>query len=184
MPSPGWYLDGSGRRRWWNGTVWTDLQPPPLPPAQPSSTPLPAPAPSVSGDYAFPFRFNPPPGWGTPPAQWVIQWAGLLPPTPAGFPEPPVGWRFWDALQPDWSAWVNGLATRLKRSILIYLSIAAVALVISVWATVGIASRGGYIILWGAVLYGAIAGFRALAQLNSLRSDPWGTLRKRLLSAA
>lgn len=40
----GWYPDGSGRRRWWDGVQWTEhFEPPPAPPAPPAA-PAPAPA--------------------------------------------------------------------------------------------------------------------------------------------
>jgi hypothetical protein len=42
----GWYPDGSGRRRWWDGVQWTEhFEPPPAPPAPaPPAPPATAPA--------------------------------------------------------------------------------------------------------------------------------------------
>ena len=39
MSPPGWYPDGTGNMRWWDGTMWTEHrqpQQPPLPPAPPA----------------------------------------------------------------------------------------------------------------------------------------------------
>lgn len=48
-PAPGWYLDGDGHQRWWDGTGWTErtLPPPgagPTEPGTPSTGPATGPA--------------------------------------------------------------------------------------------------------------------------------------------
>lgn len=46
-PNAGWYDDGSGRQRWWDGSQWTDQY-------QPSATPAPpTPGASVRGQQAL-----------------------------------------------------------------------------------------------------------------------------------
>ncbi|WP_148615226.1 DUF2510 domain-containing protein [Nocardioides rubriscoriae] len=54
---PGWYDDGSGTRRWWDGSGWTEhTQPVPALPPQGPTGPRPA---------------GPPPGW---PPDWQPDW--------------------------------------------------------------------------------------------------------------
>jgi heme O synthase-like polyprenyltransferase len=38
LPAPGWYLDGQGSHRWWDGTQWTNAVVPVAP--QPANDPL------------------------------------------------------------------------------------------------------------------------------------------------
>ena len=56
MDTPaGWYDDGSGRQRWWDGQRWTDqyadAQPPTVPPV-PEATSSPLPEPGIASPSA------------------------------------------------------------------------------------------------------------------------------------
>lgn len=41
-PAPGWYPDGHGEQRWWDGARWTDRTLPPPGAAMPATAPGPA----------------------------------------------------------------------------------------------------------------------------------------------
>lgn len=71
---PGWYPDGQGGQRWWDGTQWTEHTMPAAP-AEPTPTPMPHDAPTV-----FPGA----PGTGYPQQQQP----GYGQAAPGGYPQP------------------------------------------------------------------------------------------------
>jgi len=64
-PAAGWYPDGSGATRWWDGTQWGQLAPV-APAAAPAAPTAPAAAASLYQGSAGAFSAGPPPPpWGT-----------------------------------------------------------------------------------------------------------------------
>lgn len=61
-PLPGWYSDGSGSTRWWDGQKWWDAQPSPggspttapAAPSRPVTSPPPPPGPVGQAPYGYP----------------------------------------------------------------------------------------------------------------------------------
>ncbi|QYJ02971.1 DUF2510 domain-containing protein [Nocardioides panacisoli] len=51
-PAPGWYVDGDGNQRWWDGTGWTERTLPP--PGAGPTEPGPPPAATATGGAAKP----------------------------------------------------------------------------------------------------------------------------------
>lgn len=88
----GWYDDGSGRQRWWDGTRWTEHVAPPQPfnpPAQTFAPPAQTFAPPTQG-FAPPTQgFAPPSSFAPPspaaPAPWAANNA-YGPPAASGYP--------------------------------------------------------------------------------------------------
>ena len=66
-PVAGWYTDGSGATRWWDGTQWGQVAPAAAPaPPVPTMPTVPAAAASLyQGSAAAPTVGPPPPPWGT-----------------------------------------------------------------------------------------------------------------------
>jgi len=174
MAVPGWYQSGA-QLRYWDGRAWTDHVAPSPAASHRQST-------VVSAD-GLPFRFLAPFDWPEPPRSWRVQWAGMDIPRsaqPSGYAPAPPGWVFWEPTDLRSSAWWQAERSRLLRNTWIWAAVALLALIVSTWATAQIAERGGYVIFWGAVVFGTVYAIRGAIRYSELGADPWAYVRKRL----
>ncbi len=135
---PGWYPDGQGSQRWWDGVRWTDhVQPaaPPISPAEPAAPP----APAATGFDPNQTVVAPPRGGQTPPGAAP----GTPPGTPQGAPQgTPLGTP-WGA--PPWQAPYAGTQGRGRGK----------GAVIGVVAGIAVLAVVGLVVLFTVVLGGS-----------------------------
>lgn len=78
-PPPGWYADGTGGTRWWDGQGWTQHVAPTAP-VVPQAPAPPAPAASLASSYSLPPADV---SWSTPPPAGSNVWAPTSSPAAA-----------------------------------------------------------------------------------------------------
>lgn len=119
-----------------------------------------------------PLAFRTPPGWPDPTPEWVAGHQGWVPPkgwVPApGVQAVPAGWVFWFKNRPAWNALVDPMIASAKRSIWIGLSICALGVLFTSIAYSSTQAGGGYVIFWGAIIWGPIQAIRAIVRLRRI----------------
>ncbi|MFN3865801.1 MAG: DUF2510 domain-containing protein [Demequina sp.] len=72
--TPGWYPQGDGRERWWDGTAWSphERAVPPAPGASESATPPPGAGRGVPGTYSQPYERRYGVRWGLFEPHWSV----------------------------------------------------------------------------------------------------------------
>lgn len=120
----------------------------------------------------LPLRFNRPPSWPQPSLQWELENIGA--PIPAGWvPDAssvpaPRGWVFWVRNGRTWNTWSNEQLSAFNRRAWMHAGIAAGGLILTVAGAQ--AGAGGFVVFWGAILFGIVNLVRVLiARQNAKR---------------
>lgn len=173
MTTPaGWYDDGSGRLRWWDGTAWTEhtMQAPPAAP-RPDPAPAPDPAPQTASDPRPAFEppyvaANPAP----PAANARVEGppAGASSPAPALYPGAQAGMGAQTFSAPSAQA-----KTSVSVLGIIGLSLTAVGVVLSCIAAIAVV---GWILLGVGVVVSLVSVFLPGAKWPGIAGIALGVL--------
>ena len=129
----------------------------------------------------LPLAFNTPPGWPVPHIDWVGGHQGWEPPPRwvpvAGAPAAPAGWRFWEKNLPVWDEAFGPAVKSAKRSIWIGWGIFAAGALITAIGFSSTTGGGGYIVFWGAIIFGPIQAIRAMIRLRNIETAAMAHIR-------